>query len=189
MKTEIHDGSILLRPYRAEDIEVLFAAVRESLNELSRWMPWCHAGYAIEETRDFILRMVQTEGEGTDYALGIFDESSGLFLGGTGLNQISQLHRYGNLGYWVRTSAAGRGVATNAARLAARFGFESLGLNRIEILAAVDNLPSQRVAAKLGAQREGILRRRLWLQGRAHDAVLHSLVREELEELAADSRG
>ena len=186
MSNEFHDGSILIRPYRSEDIEVLFAAVRESLNELSRWMPWCHAGYAIEETRDFILRMVQAEGDGTDYAFGIFDESSGLFLGGTGVNQISQLHRYGNLGYWVRTTAAGRGVATNAARLAARFGFENLGLNRIEILAAVDNVPSQRVASKLGAQREGILRRRLWIQGRAHDAVMHSLVREDLEQPAAD---
>jgi RimJ/RimL family protein N-acetyltransferase len=85
-----------------------------------------------------------------------------------------------NLGYWVRTSAAGRGVATNATRAAARFGFEQLGLRRIEIVAAVDNIPSQRVAEKAGAVREGILRQRLLIRGKSMDAVLFSLVREDL---------
>jgi RimJ/RimL family protein N-acetyltransferase len=49
-------------------------------------------------------------------------------------------------------------------------------LNRIEILVAVDNLASQRVAAKVGAVREGILRNRLLLHGKIHDAVMFSLI-------------
>ena len=85
-----------------------------------------------------------------------------------------------NLGYWVRTSAARRGVATNATRAVARYGFEELGLQRIEIVAAVRNLPSQRVAEKAGAVREGVLRKRLLIRGEAHDAVLFSLVAEDL---------
>ena len=84
----------------------------------------------------------------------------------------------GNLGYWVRTSAAGRGAATRATRLAARFGFEQLGLHRIEIVAAIDNIGSQRVAEKAGAVREGVLRKRLLIRGKSQDAVLYSLIRE-----------
>ena len=36
------------------------------------------------------------------------------FLGGCGINHISRVHRFGNLGYWVRTSATGRGIAVSA---------------------------------------------------------------------------
>jgi RimJ/RimL family protein N-acetyltransferase len=84
-----------------------------------------------------------------------------------------------NLGYWVRTAWTSRGVATAAASLAAEFGFEELLLDRIEILAALGNKPSQHVAQKLGAHKEGILRNRLVIHGRAHDAVVFSLIASE----------
>ena len=48
---------------------------------------------------------------------------------------------------------------------------------RIEILAAVGNVPSQHVAEKAGAICEGILRQRLLLHGVAHDAVVFSILR------------
>jgi RimJ/RimL family protein N-acetyltransferase len=67
-----------------------------------------------------------------------------------------------------------------ATRLAARFGFEQLGLQRIEIVAAVGNVPSQRVAEKAGATREGVSRKRLLIHGESLDAVLFSLVPEDL---------
>ena len=69
--------------------------------------------------------------------------------------------------------------ATAAASLAAEFGFEELLLDRIEILAALGNKRSQRVAQKLGAHKEGILRNRLVIHGRAHDAVVFSLIGSE----------
>ena len=99
---------------------------------------------------------------------------------GVGINFINRVHQFANLGYWVRTSAAGRGVATRATKLAARFGFAELGLNRIEIVAAVDNIASQRVAERAGAVREGILRHRLSINGVPHNAVLFSLVAGDL---------
>ena len=86
------------------------------------------------------------------------------------------MNRHANLGYWVRTSATGRGVATAAVRLAAHFGFESLDLIRIEIVMAVANLASRRVAEKAGATLEGTLRECLYLDGNAHDAYLFSLI-------------
>ena len=103
----------------------------------------------------------------------------GLCVGGVGLNELKPEHRLANLGYWVRTAWTGRGVATAAASLAAEFGFEELLLDRIEILAALGNKPSQQVAQKLGAHKEGILRNRLVIHGRAHDAVVFSLIGSE----------
>jgi RimJ/RimL family protein N-acetyltransferase len=70
-------------------------------------------------------------------------------------------------------------VASSAARLAARFGLEHLGFQRIEIMAAVGNIGSQRAAEKAGALREAVLRKRLLVKGQPTDAVLYSLVAED----------
>jgi RimJ/RimL family protein N-acetyltransferase len=64
--------------------------------------------------------------------------------------------------------------------MAARFSFEDLKLNRVELLVPSANVASQRVAEKAGAKREGLLRKRLQLNGIAHDAFVYSLVQEDL---------
>lgn len=180
MEAELTDGSILIRTYRETDGPLLYEAVRESIPEVSKWLPWCHENYSIAESRAFIsARELARQGDEW-YSFAVFDKESGKFLGGVGLNFINRVHQIANLGYWVRSSATKKGVATAATRLAARFGFEQLGLHRIEIVAAVDNLASQRVAEKAGATREGVLRRRLLINDEPHDAVMYSLVREDV---------
>ena len=181
MDTRLTDGAILLRPYRTDDVEELYEAVRESIRELQPWMPWCHPDYSIEESREWLASREDAWNNRAEYGFHVSDVSSGRFLGGVGLNQINGLYRAANLGYWIRTSAAGRGVATRAARLAARFGFEELNLLRIEIVAATGNLASQRVAEKVGAVREGVMRKRLFVHGVEHDAVLTSLIAEDMK--------
>jgi RimJ/RimL family protein N-acetyltransferase len=112
----------------------------------------------------------------------IFDAETEQFLGGVGLNQPNAAHKFFNLGYWVRTSVQNRGIASRAARILAKASFEDLPpLNRIEILAAVENLPSRKTAEKAGAHHEGILRKRLVIGGRIHDAALFSFVREDFQ--------
>lgn len=183
------DGDILLRPLELTDEQALFSAVRESIPEVSPWLGWCHENYSIEETREF-LRSRADKSQGDEwYSFGVFDRNDGgRFLGGVGLNFINRVHQFGNLGYWVRTSAAGKGVASRASRLVARFGFEELGLHRIEILAAVSNIASQRVAEKVGAAREGVLRNRLLIRGEPQEAVMFSLVPEDLQSQSAGPR-
>src|SRR3990172_4536404 len=104
----------------------------------------------------------------------------GSYLGGCGLNGIGE-YKFANLGYWVRTSRTKQGVATAATLLLARFGFDELKLNRIEIVVATGNYASQRVAEKAGATREGVLRNRLILKGKpVVDAVMFSLIPKDL---------
>jgi RimJ/RimL family protein N-acetyltransferase len=82
----------------------------------------------------------------------------------------------------VRSTWTGKGIATASARLIAGFGFEHLGLNRVEIVVAQENPASIRVAKKAGARKEGELRRRITLRDRVYDAVLLSLIPEDLVE-------
>jgi len=176
---EISDDKFVIRSLRTDDVQAVYEAARESIPEISVWMSWCHPNYSIEETKQFIASRSLAEAGDEWYSFGVFEKQSGRFLGCIGLNFINRVHQMANLGYWVRTSATGRGVATAATRLVARYGLESLGFQRIEILAAVDNVPSQRVAEKAGAVREAVLRHRLRINGEPRDAILYSLVAED----------
>ncbi len=79
--------------------------------------------------------------------------AAGEYLGGVGINQINALHGIGNLGYWVRSSRVGEGIASAAALLVARFGLVAGGLVRIEIV--VHRLQAPGVLGMPGA---GIMR-------------------------------
>ncbi|HEV2761560.1 MAG TPA: GNAT family protein [Pyrinomonadaceae bacterium] len=185
MDIELTDGSVGIRRFRADDARPLYEAVRESLPELLAWMPWAHPDYAFEESLAWVGERGRVWDEGTDYACAVFEPPTGRFLGVIGLNKVDRIHMYANLGYWVRSGATRRGVASTAARLMARLGLGQLGFQRLEIVAAVGNRASQRVAEKAGAKREGVLRKGLRYHGVAHDAVLYSLVAEDLEDLNA----
>jgi ribosomal-protein-serine acetyltransferase len=173
---QLTDGFVTLRPHKLSDLDEIYSAVRESLPELLLWMPWCHADYSIEETRKFILERPKDWDQGISYDFAIVDSRNGAYLGGCGINRIDTANRFANLGYWVRSSQVKQGVATRAILLMSQFGFRELKLNRIEILIAIENKASQRVAEKSGAEREGVLRNRLLLQGKVHHAVLFSLI-------------
>lgn len=178
---ELRDQGLLLRTYREGDAPRLFEAVRESIPEVSRWLPWCHQNYSIEESREFVASRHDAAQGDEHYSFAVFETSNpDRLLGGVGINFINRVHQFANLGYWVRTSAAGQGIATRATRVAACFGFEELRIQRIEIVAAVKNVASQRVAERAGAVREGILRNRLLIHGEPQDAVMYSLLREDL---------
>lgn len=169
-------GHIFLRPYRPGDETEVFAAIRESVEELSRWMPWCHPGYSIEETRAWIEHCGVARARGSEFHF-VIEDASGAFLGTCGLNQMRVEHRMANLGYWVRTSATGRGVATRAVGRLAEFAFRETELVRLEIVVALDNFPSMRVAEKSGAIREGIAHQRLRIHDRSEDAVVYAILR------------
>ncbi len=173
---------ILLRPVRREDAVPIAEAACESLAEMQSWMPWCHPGYSAKESATWVKSSQQAWKKGTAYEFAILDKASGAYLGGCGLNWLNPAYKLANLGYWVRSSQTRRGVATEAARLLARFGFRELRLNRIEIVVAVGNLPSQRVAEKAGARREGILRNRLEVAGQPTEAIMFSLVPADFPE-------
>jgi RimJ/RimL family protein N-acetyltransferase len=165
-----------IRPYEAEDAQALWEAVRESVEEVSPWLAWCRAGYSMADAVEWVRSRALLAAKGREYTFAIVGPE-GRFLGGCGINQINRIHRFGNLGYWVRTSATGRGIATEAVRQAAAFAFRDTDLVRLEIVCAVGNDPSQRVAERAGAVREGVLRHRLLLHGEPVDAVMFSLVR------------
>lgn len=165
-----------IRRYRADDASPLLEAVHESVAQVGHWLPWCHPGYSLADAQGWIARCGQARQDGTEYNFVIVDDA-GRLLGGCGLNQLRPEHRLANLGYWVRSSATGCGVATAAVRQLAEFAFRETDLMRLELVVATGNEASRRVAGKVGALDEGIAHDRLFVHDQAHDAVVYALLR------------
>lgn len=181
MTTTLTDGQIEIRPCRPEDAEAICEAVRESIAEVSPWAPWCSPDYDLPQCREWLEGRSEAWAAGEEYDFEIRDVETGCLLGGCGLNQVNRTFNFANLGYWVRTSRVGQGVAARAARLVARFGFEQIGFTRLEIVVSVGNQASQRVADKVGATKEGRARNRYAIHGRIEDAFVFSLVPEDFQ--------
>jgi len=169
-------ADVRIRPYVLEDAAMLHEAVIESVAELQPWMTWAHPGYTWDEARAWLEVQVPAFETRTEFQFAIVS-SRGEYLGACGLNHLDTLNRRANLGYWVRSRAAHRGVATRAVGLLEEWAFAYTNLVRLEILVAKGNAPSRRVAVKSGALEEGVLRHRLLLNSVLHDAAMYSIVR------------
>jgi RimJ/RimL family protein N-acetyltransferase len=180
MRRALSDGVVLIRPLEQADRDGMFASVRESIAEVSAWLPWCHPAYMPEEATAYIESTRNGWAQESSFNFGVFDAQTGGHLGGVSVNHIVRQNRMANVGYWVRTGATGRGVAVRAVRLAAQFAFEDLGLTRIEIAAIPENVGSRRVAEKAGAKFEAVARNRIVMHGQAYPAALYSLVPADL---------
>jgi RimJ/RimL family protein N-acetyltransferase len=165
---------LVLRPFRSSDSLGLYCAVHESLNELQPWMSWATDGYTEMTAREYIsIARIRWE-EHSFYAFAITREEE--ILGACTLSSIHSIYRFCNLGYWVRSTSRGQGIAGRAAQLVARFAFEHLGMIRVEIVIAVGNQASLRVAEKIGAHDEGVLLNRMVVGRSIYDAHMYSLL-------------
>ncbi len=174
---------VQIRPYKLGDALAVWEAARESVTEIQPWMAWCHDEYSVAESREWLAVQVQAFQDGTAFKFAIV-ERDGQYLGGCGLNQIDATNKRANLGYWVRSSVARRGVATAAVALLQKWAFRHTDLVRLELVIAAGNLASQRVVEKAGAECEGTLRQRLWLYGTAQDARMCAFTRPEPSHVA-----
>jgi ribosomal-protein-serine acetyltransferase len=172
--TRLIDRELLLRPFQPKDSNGLYCAVKESLRELNPWMSWATETYTELTAREYITVARARWEEGTFYAFAITRADD--LLGACTLSSIHPIYHFCNLGYWVRTSSHGQGMAGRAARLVARFAFENLGLIRVEIVIAVGNAASLRVAEKIGAHHEGTLLNRMLIGKTILDAHMYSLL-------------
>ncbi|AVP96112.1 N-acetyltransferase [Ahniella affigens] len=176
---QLEQDGLVLRPWQRTDQAALSALVHASKAELSARLDWCHAGYAEADAAAWITFSEQVWDAGSEFPFAVLD-STGLLLGSMGLNQINHAHRSANLGYWMGTPHCGRGVATRAARILCAHAFQTLALNRIEVVTLLDNFASQRVAEKLGARFECNARNRLVAQGLPRPARVYGLIPEDL---------
>ena len=149
---------LLIRSPMPGDGPELYAAVRESMEDLLPWMPWAAEHGTVEDSeasaREARVRFL----ERTELRMHLWLKGTGTLVGSSGLHRIDWGVPKFEIGYWCRTGMTGRGYVTEAVRGIAAFAFDVLGAQRVEIRCDPLNRPSARVAELAGFRLEGELR-------------------------------
>jgi RimJ/RimL family protein N-acetyltransferase len=169
------DGPTALRPWRDTDIPSLVAACRDE--DIVRWTA-VPENYGESDARAYLLYRYDAilAGVTAPFAIVAADDDARL-LGSVSLLRFAWEHRRGEVGYWLAREGRGRGHATRAVRLICRWGFESLNLERIDLLAATGNPASQQVAERSGFTCEAVLRSYLRAKDERQDMVAFGMLR------------
>jgi N-acetyltransferase len=170
-------GVVRLEPLRPHHAEDLFEAGRdESIWTYLMTRPRDLGGY-----RGLIEEALVAERSGREVPFAVVLEASGRAVGSTRYEDVLPAHRALEIGWtwygapWQRTA-----VNTQCKYMLLRHAFEDLGALRVQMKADARNLRSLAAIERVGATREGVLRRhRVLPDGFVRDSVLYSVVREE----------
>jgi ribosomal-protein-serine acetyltransferase len=149
---DLGDG-VIVRRYTLDDLDALWSAADAERARIGAWMPWVEETTSIDAQRGW-LEKVLADPDTLD-GVGMFEGET--FVGGVGLSW-DPFRITGEIGYWIRSSYEGRGLVTRVAGVLTRLAFEHVGLNRVVIRAAVDNVRSRAVTERLGYSQEGVER-------------------------------
>lgn len=184
--SSIISGDLELRQFKRRDLDSLVTSVLASLPELIKWLPWAAKNYNRLDGTRFLRDSSASwkDGRAYDYAVRSTkypDEH----LGNVSIWATSKKHGVGEIGYWIRTDQAHKGMGTAATRAMVELGFRDLGMHRLTLRIAVGNKGSERIAEKLGFSKEGVLREVITLNGKRVDHTLYSLLKHEYQETGA----
>jgi ribosomal-protein-serine acetyltransferase len=170
-----HD--IELRLLEVRHAEEVFRLVDENRPRFRQWLPWVDGTLSADDTREFIRSSLEQHAKGESLVAGIWHQGS--LAGVVSFVAINPAGRSALIGYWLSPQQEGKGIMTRACEALIDYGFGELGLNRIVIRAATDNLRSQAVPQRLGFTREGVERQSEWLNDHFLDMVVYSLLGSE----------
>ncbi|MET9732329.1 GNAT family N-acetyltransferase [Streptomyces sp. NPDC006458] len=166
------DG-LLLRPWLDSDAPAVHAAFQDPL--IHRWH--LRAAESVEEVREWIGEWITDWVEESSAQWAVVEPGGERLLGRVALREIRLDEGVAEVAYWTTAAARGRGVAARATTALSHWALEDIGLQRLELLHAVANEGSCRVAAKSGFLLEGTKRSSGLHADGWHDMHLHARVR------------
>ena len=153
--------SIHLIRSRAAHAPALIEGINESLEALRAFMLWAHYENTVESQRERLAGLESEWDQNKDYTFSIFtsqEEGPLSFAGCIGMHLTCLSNKGIEIGYWIRSSAAGQGLCTLATQLLVYIGFEYQKMLRIKVVCDAGNGGSRRVIEKIGFPYEGKLR-------------------------------
>jgi len=175
----LETSRLILRKVKLEDAPDMFAYARDP--EVSRFTVWS-PHITMEDTLRFLGCVIKGYEKGAVENWGIVHKEDNKFIGTCGYFSWEPEHFRGDIHYALSPAYNGKGIMTEAVNAVLRFGFEQMGLNRIEANCMPENIASERVMQKAGMRFEGIMRERIFAKGRFHDVKVYAILLKDWRE-------
>ena len=157
--------------------EALFNMVDANRNYLRQWLTFVDNMTSVQFAQNFINGTMQRNNAKVEYAFVIFYNK--IMAGRIGVYKIDNQNKIGEIGYWLVNHAQGKGIIVSACKTIINFCFNTIGLNRIEIKCATNNIKSKQVPLKLNFNHESIIKQGELLNGDFVDLDLFALLKND----------
>lgn len=167
---------LILRKITKEDIEDMY--LYGSDEEVSKYVTW-NTHETIADTKDFVEFVLNKYENKQVSPWGIEYKENGKFIGTIDFVWWQPNHKIAEMGYVISKDYWGKGLTTEVAKGLVKFGFEKMGLVRVQARCDVENIGSARVMEKAGMTFEGIIRKGIFVKGKHRDLKIYSILKEE----------
>lgn len=167
---------IVLRPFHLSDAErVQILANDQQIHDTTMRIPY---PYKIEMAEQWIRSHNELFEKqiALNFAITIKPES--ILIGAIGL-ELDMNNKKAELGYWVGVEYWNKGYCSEAALEVTKYGFQKIGLIRIESICMAKNVASEKVLIKIGMKKEGLLKKYMTKNGIAEDVYIYSIVNDD----------
>lgn len=173
--------NITLKPVEMSDSTDIFNTIDSQRTYLGKWLAFVEATRKIEDTQAFVKSIIESPVNEREHVFVI--QFEGRFVGLIGFKSIDMQNRRTEMGYWLSEPFQGRGVVTESLKALIKFAFNDMGMNRIQIRCATENLSSRRIPLRTGFKFEGIERDgEILTGGKFNDLAVYSLLANEWDE-------
>lgn len=171
---ELETPRLILRKMTMNDAQDMYNYSRDP--EVSRHVLW-DAHRSVQESRAYLRYIMRQYRNNEPSSWGIELKETGQLVGTIGYMWWNRDNRSAEVGYSLSRAQWNKGLMTEALREVIRFGFDDMHLHRIEAQHETTNPASGRVMEKVGMQKEGVLRGRLYNKGKYVDVTLYAILR------------
>lgn len=169
---ELEGERVILKPLELLHAEPLFHCSRS--NKLWEKLPLQIETLA--EMKQFIETAIKGRESEEEFPYVVIDKLTNRVVGTTRYLRISRLHNNLNIGWtWYSEEVWRTKVNTEAKYLLLQHAFELWKATRVEIITTTDHLRSQKAIERIGATKEGILRKKY----NNKDYVFYSIIDDE----------
>lgn len=177
--TIVVDENIKLEITSEKFATQLFNLINNNRKHLSEFLTWVGNMQSVEDIKHYLKNCEHLYEEKKEVSFIILLNENP--VGRIGLHHLNLQNKIGAIGYWLDKNVEGKGIITKSCAKLINYGFQEIGLNRIEIKAAVKNFKSQAIPAKLNFKKEGILREAEFVNNEYLDLFLYSILKNEWE--------
>jgi len=178
---KIETKRLILRDIGKKDEE----SIRKHINNLnvSKWLLAVSYPYKKKDADWWVSHCLENQKEKPrkSYNFGVVIKPNKEVVGGIGLTKVNREQRTAEIGYWLSEKYWKRGLMYEATLSVIKFAFNKLKLRKLIIRAYSKNRASNKLAKKLGAGKEGLLRKHAVCKatGKIHDEIIFGLLKEE----------
>ena len=173
----IETERLILREFRYDDAESM---MRNWVSDDEvQWMYGEPSYKTKEEVISLLDEYVGRNQSGYYYRWAVIEKESEECIGQVAYFFVDSGNRFAEIEYCIGTAFQGKGYATEATKAVINYGFDNIGLNKVQICVRPSNLPSAKVIEKCGFHKDGVLRQYFFRNGAYEDRMYFSILRDE----------